>query len=151
MLINNMQPLNSTEIKEMLRLIVEQRDLKGVFDTYLLVTKRIQAAANSTQQPATKVDFDRASNQFGLALTELYKEQGIKAVDFVELDIYKRIFAAQIAKAMHAEDVDIVKSAKKLERIMQYDIKKLTNVKDKNISKGTARLLEAVLAVEDDA
>lgn len=84
-------------------------------------------------------------------MTELYKEQGIKAVDFVELDIYKRIFAAQIAKAMHAEDVDIVKSAKKLERIMQYDLKKLTNVKDKNISKGTARLLEAVLAVEDNA
>ena len=146
-----MQPFNSTEIKEMLWPIVEQRDLKGVFDTYLLVTKQIQTAANATQQPATKVDFDRASNQFGLALTELYKEQGIKAVDFVELDIYKRIFAAQIAKAMHAEDADIVKSAKKLERIMQYDIKKLTNVKDKNISKGTARLLEAVLAVEDDA
>lgn len=151
MLTNNMQPFNSTEIKEMLWPIVEQRDLKGVFDTYLLVTKQIQTAANATQQPATKVDFDRASNQFGLALTELYKEQGIKAVDFVELDIYKRIFAAQIAKAMHAEDADIVKSAKKLERIMQYDIKKLTNVKDKNISKGTARLLEAVLAVEDDA
>lgn len=146
-----MQPYTSTEIKAMLRPIVEQRDLKGVFDTYLLVTKQIQTAANATQQPATKVDFDRASNQFGLALTELYKEQGIKAVDFVELDIYKRIFAAQIAKAMHAEDADIVKSAKKLERIMQYDIKKLTNVKDKNISKGTARLLEAVLAVEDDA
>lgn len=146
-----MQPFNSTEIKEMLRPIVEQRGLKGVFDTYLLVTKQIQAAANATQQPATKVDFDRASNQFCLALTELYKEQGIKAVDFVELDIYKRIFAAQIAKAMHAEDADIVKSAKKLERIMQYDLKKLTNVKDKNISKGTARLLEAVLAVEDDA
>lgn len=146
MLINNMQPYTSTEIKAMLRSIVEQRYLKGVFDTYLLVTKRIQAVANATQQPATKVDFDRASNQFGLALTELYKEQGIKAVDFVELDIYKRIFAAQIAKAMHAEDVDIVKSAKKLERIMQYDLKKLTNVKDKNISKSTARLLEAVLA-----
>lgn len=146
-----MQPYTSTEIKEMLRPIVEQRDLKGVFDTYLLVTKRIQAAANATQQPATKVDFDRASNQFGLALTELYKEQGIKAVDFVELDIYKRIFAAQIVKAMHAKDADIVKSAKKLEHIMQYDLKRLTNVKDKNISKGTARLLEAVLAVEDDA
>ena len=84
-------------------------------------------------------------------MTELYKEQGIKAVDFVELDIYKRIFAAQIAKAMRAEDVDIVKSAKKLERIMQYDLKKLTNVKDKNISKGTAILLEVVLAVEDNA
>lgn len=146
-----MQPYTSTEIKETLRPVIEQRDLKGVFDTYLLVTKRIQAAANSTQQPATKVDFDRASNQFGLALIELYKEQGIKAVDFVELDIYKRIFAAQIAKAMRAKDADIVKHAKRLERIMQYDIKKLTNVKDKNISKGTARLLEAVLAVEDDA
>ena len=146
-----MQPYTSTEIKAMLQSIVERQDLKGVFDTYLLVTKQIQAAANATQQPATKVDFDRASNQFGLALTELYKEQGIKAVDFVELDIYKRIFAAQIAKAMHAEDADIVKSAKKLERIMQYDLKKLTNVKDKNISKGTARLLEAVLAVEDNA
>ena len=146
-----MQPYTSTEIKEMLRPVVEQRDLKGAFDAYLLVTKRIQATANATQQPATKVDFDRASNQFGLALTELYKEQGIKAVDFVELDIYKRIFAAQIAKAMRAKDADIVKSAKKLERIMQYDLKKLTNVKDKSISKGTARLLEAVLAVEDDA
>lgn len=146
-----MQPYTSTEIKAMLRSIVEQQDLKGVFDTYLLVTKRIQAVANVTQQLVTKVDFDRASNQFGLALTELYKEQGIKAVDFVELDIYKRIFAAQIANAMRAEDVDIVKFAKKLERIMQYDLKKLTNVKDKNISKGTARLLEAVLAVEDNA
>lgn len=146
-----MQPYTSTEIKAMLQPIVEQQDLKGVFDTYLLVTKRIQAVANATQQPATKVDFDKASNQFGLALTELYKEQGIKAVDFVELDIYKRIFAAQIAKAIRAKDADIVKHAKRLERIMQYDIKKLTNVKDKNISKGTARLLEAVLAVEDDA
>lgn len=146
-----MQPYTSTEIKAMLQPIVEQRCLKGVFDTYLLVTKQIQAAANATQQPVTKVDFDRASNQFGLALTELYKEQGIKAADFVELDIYKRIFAAQIAKAMRAKDANIVKSAKKLERIMQYDLKKLTNVKDKNISKGTARLLEAVLAVEDNA
>ena len=146
-----MQPYTSTEIKAMLQSIVERQDLKGVFDTYLLVTKQIQAAANATRQPATKVDFDRASNQFGLALTELYKEYGIKAVDFVELDIYKRIFAAQIAKAMRAKDADVVKSAKKLERIMQYDLKNLTNVKDKNISKGTARLLEAVLAVEDDA
>lgn len=40
----------------MLQPIVEQQDLKGAFDAYLLVTKRIQAVANATQQPATKVD-----------------------------------------------------------------------------------------------
>lgn len=142
---------SSTDIKQLLEPVVDNKDVVSLYKTMLKITKNLVQYLSTASIELTygkRTQYSAVNAKVSCALSELYRERKMSAKDFVDLDIYYKFVAVQIESsrlAIDSSDSTAIKQLNNFEKYLGLNIKKLLNTKDKSMSEHTKVFIRMIL------